>query len=141
MKFGWVGNNSKGTRRRQVMYVVSTIALHHVTCGEILRQLTQRLSDFKSGQAGTLKSRRDEQPVASLCSLGIGIRWRHVDGSFRFGDFASCSAFIMPGGHAHCCVLLCTNRWEKRPGFSFHCFPHDDDLWKKWIVAIKHDVK
>ena len=44
----------------------------------------------------------------------------------------------MPG-HDHCCVPACTNRRNKRPGLSFHAFPKDDRLCRRWIAAIKRD--
>lgn len=44
----------------------------------------------------------------------------------------------MPG-HDHCCVPACTNRRNKCPGLSFHAFPKDDQLRRRWIAAIKRD--
>ena len=44
----------------------------------------------------------------------------------------------MPG-HDHCCVPACTNRKNKCPGLSFHAFPKDDQLRRRWIAAIKRD--
>ena len=41
--------------------------------------------------------------------------------------------------HDHCCVPLCTNRRNKSHGVSFHTFPRDAELRKKWISAIKID--
>jgi len=47
----------------------------------------------------------------------------------------------------YCCVPKCHNssgRQKERkllgpPKLSFHCFPNDEDMVKKWIVKIKRD--
>ena len=39
----------------------------------------------------------------------------------------------------HCCVPFCTNRRSKTLNLSFHTFPKDVLVKKKWIVAIKWD--
>lgn len=40
--------------------------------------------------------------------------------------------------HAHCCVPECSSRREKT-GLSFHKFPKDGELRKRWIIGIKRD--
>ncbi|XP_077486820.1 uncharacterized protein LOC144098175 [Amblyomma americanum] len=42
----------------------------------------------------------------------------------------------------HCCVPWCKQRGPKDPGdnkVSYHRFPRDATLYKKWIIAIKRD--
>ena len=39
----------------------------------------------------------------------------------------------------HCCVPLCTNRREKRSDLSYHTFPKEDVLRRKWTQAIRRD--
>ena len=48
-----------------------------------------------------------------------------------------CNAVIP--SHDHCCVPFCQNRRNKTPLLSFHMFPKDISLKKKWIAAIKRD--
>ena len=47
---------------------------------------------------------------------------------------------------AHCCVPLCTNDYryaekgtQNRRNLSFHVFPKDEGLKKRWIIAIRRD--
>ena len=39
----------------------------------------------------------------------------------------------------HCCVPFCVARQSKTPNLSFHTFPKDTLLKKKWIIAVKRD--
>ena len=41
--------------------------------------------------------------------------------------------------HDHCCVPLCTNRRDKCPNVRFHCFPREERLRARWLVAIRRD--
>lgn len=43
--------------------------------------------------------------------------------------------------HDHCCVPQCTSRREKEQSLSFHTFPVDPELRKKWVHAIRRDEK
>ncbi|XP_039286908.1 THAP domain-containing protein 1-like isoform X1 [Nilaparvata lugens] len=38
-----------------------------------------------------------------------------------------------------CAAYNCTERYRKRSGISFHSFPNDAVLRKKWIVALRRD--
>ncbi|XP_020916612.1 THAP domain-containing protein 1 B-like [Exaiptasia diaphana] len=40
----------------------------------------------------------------------------------------------------HCCVPMCTNYLKKNPQLSFHHFPKDSILCKRWIQVIRRDV-
>lgn len=42
--------------------------------------------------------------------------------------------------HDHCCVPNCSNRRDKCPEVSFHGIPANEDLRKRWLVAIRRDV-
>lgn len=39
----------------------------------------------------------------------------------------------------YCCVPLCKSNQNKECDFSFHCFPQDEGLRKKWCVAISRE--
>ena len=41
--------------------------------------------------------------------------------------------------HNHCCVPMCTNRRVNCPQLSFHKFPAEPDLRKRWIIAVRRD--
>lgn len=41
--------------------------------------------------------------------------------------------------HSFCSVPLCTNSKRKQPHLSFHDFPNDVELRKKWLTAIRRD--
>ena len=43
--------------------------------------------------------------------------------------------------HDHCCVPRCKNRRENEPDWSFHTFPSDPEMKKKWVHAIRRDEK
>jgi hypothetical protein len=42
----------------------------------------------------------------------------------------------------HCCVPLCTNdtRYCEKGEISFHHFPSEEALRKKWIAKIRRDI-
>ncbi|XP_033725419.1 uncharacterized protein LOC117315371 [Pecten maximus] len=39
----------------------------------------------------------------------------------------------------HCCVPHCTNNSKTKDGYSFHTFPKDPSVAKKWVIAIRRD--
>ena len=42
--------------------------------------------------------------------------------------------------HDHCCMPNCSNHRDKCPDLSFHSFLANEDLRKRCLVAIRHDV-
>ncbi|XP_051527262.1 uncharacterized protein LOC127425374 [Myxocyprinus asiaticus] len=42
-------------------------------------------------------------------------------------------------GHSHCSVPYCSNSKRKRPDLSFHEFPKDAILCRRWVQAIKRE--
>ncbi|XP_028515121.1 uncharacterized protein LOC110239882 [Exaiptasia diaphana] len=44
-------------------------------------------------------------------------------------------------GHKCCAASKCNNRSDNRPDLSFHSFPKDDEVRKKWDIAMKRDDK